>query len=140
MFRRLLVAYDGSEGANRALRAGLDLAKALNVDLHSVTIEEEMPRYAATLDEIDAVKQQADGYYGQMCREAEAIARSEGVALHWTILPGHEISGIVNYALEQGFDLLLVGFHGHSAIAERIFGSTTAGIVVHAPCSVLVVK
>jgi nucleotide-binding universal stress UspA family protein len=54
MFRRLLVAYDGSEGANRALVAGVALAKALGVDLHAVAVEEELPKYAATLDELTA--------------------------------------------------------------------------------------
>ncbi|HOC30831.1 MAG TPA: universal stress protein [Armatimonadota bacterium] len=140
MIRKLLVAYDGSEGANRALRTGLELAKAMGVDLHAVTIEEELPRYAATLDEIDAVKQQADSFYGQICREAEAIARGEGVTLHTNVIAGHEVASLVEYTKAHGFDVLLVGYHGRSAVTERLFGSTTASLVLHAPCSVLVVK
>jgi nucleotide-binding universal stress UspA family protein len=140
MFRRLLVAYDGSEGANRALRAGIDLAKALGVDLHAVTVEEELPRYAATLDEIDAVKEQKDAYFGQLNREAAALASAEGVTLHTAIVAGHEVDALVRYILEHGFDLLLIGFHGHSAISERLRGSTSGSLVLHAPCSVLVIK
>lgn len=140
MFRKLLVAYDGSEGANKALRAGIDLAKALGVDLHSITVEEELPKYAATLDELEAVKEQKDAYFAQLNREAEALARSEGVTLHTMVVPGHEVEGIIDYTRRHGFDLLLVGFHGHSAIAERIFGSTSRSLVLNAPCSVMVVK
>jgi nucleotide-binding universal stress UspA family protein len=140
MFGRLLVAYDGSEGANRALRGGIALAKALGVDLHAVAVEEELPRYAATLDELEEVKNQKDAYFSQLNREAEAIARAEGVTLHAAVVPGHEVRAIVDYILQYGFDTLLVGFHGHSAIAERIRGSTTGSLVLNAPCNVVVVK
>jgi nucleotide-binding universal stress UspA family protein len=140
MFRRLLVAYDGSEGANRALRAGIEMAKAFGMDLHAVSVEEELPRYAATLDELEAVKEQKDAYFGQLNREAEAIARAEGVTLHTSVVTGHEVRAILDYCLQNGFDTLLVGFHGHSAITERIFGSTTGSLVLNAPCTVVVVK
>jgi nucleotide-binding universal stress UspA family protein len=100
MFQKLLVAYDGSEGAIKALIAGMKLAKSFGVDLHAVAVEEGLPRYAATLDEIDAVKEQKDAYYGQLNREAEAMARAEGVTLHTTIIPGHEVRALIDYILE----------------------------------------
>lgn len=140
MFSKLLVAYDGSDGANRALKAGIEMAKALGVDLHLVTVEEELPRYAATMDEIDAVKEQKDAYFGQLNREAEAIADAAGVRLHTAIVAGHEVEAIRDHVLKHGFDLLLVGFHGHSAISERLRGSTSGSLVLHAPCTVMVVK
>ncbi len=68
------------------------------------------------------------------------MAHAEGVTLHTTIIPGHEVSALVDYILEYGFDTLLVGFHGHSAISERLRGSTTGSLVLHAPCTVIVVK
>jgi len=140
MFRRLLVAYDGSEGANKALRAGIELAKALGVDLHAVAVEEELPRYAAMLDELEEVKAQKDAYFGQVNREAEALARAEGVTLHTAVVPGHEVRAIIDYTLQHDFDTLIVGFHGHSAISERIRGSTTGSLVLNSPCTVVVVK
>jgi nucleotide-binding universal stress UspA family protein len=140
MFRKLLVAYDGSDGSNRALQAGIELAKAAEVDLHAVTVEEELPRYAATLDEIDAIKEQKDAFYSQLHREVQAIAADQGVTLHATVVPGHEVRGVRDYILRHGFDLLIVGFHGHSVVSERLRGSTTGSLVLHAPCSVLVVK
>jgi nucleotide-binding universal stress UspA family protein len=41
---------------------------------------------------------------------------------------------------EQRFDLLVVGFMGHSQLYERIIGGTTDRLVRLAPCTVLVVK
>ncbi|HXG02568.1 MAG TPA: universal stress protein [Candidatus Binatia bacterium] len=55
MFRRILVAYDGSESALAALQVGVALCGALGSDLASISVEEHLPRYAATLGEVDAV-------------------------------------------------------------------------------------
>ena len=47
---------------------------------------------------------------------------------------------IVELVEREGFDLLLVGFMGHSAIYNRLIGSTTDRLVELAPCPVLVAK
>jgi nucleotide-binding universal stress UspA family protein len=46
----------------------------------------------------------------------------------------------VDFVKEKGFDLLVVGFMGHSALYDRVMGSTCQGLVRLAPCAVLVVK
>lgn len=140
MFHKILVAYDGSEGAKKALQAGIELAKTFHVDLFSLTVEEDLPKYAATIEEIEAVKAQKDDYFEQLTREAKALAREKGVHLHTTVIPGHEVRTIIDYIVQFGFDTLIVGFQGHSAIAERIFGSTSRSLVLNAPCTVVVAK
>ena len=56
------------------------------------------------------------------------------------LVPGHVAEAIVGLARDRGFDLLVVGFMGHSQLYERIIGGTTDRLVRLAPCSVLVVK
>jgi nucleotide-binding universal stress UspA family protein len=140
MYKKLLVALDGSEGSLRALKLGIEMAKAAGVDLHAVSVEEDLPKYAGTLTELDEYKTQADAHFNEMNREAEASARREGVVLHTNTVVGHEVEAIIRHVAEKGFELLLVGFHGHSAISERLFGSTTSALVMHCPCSTLIVK
>jgi nucleotide-binding universal stress UspA family protein len=62
------------------------------------------------------------------------------VTLHTAVVAGHEVRAIIDYIHEHGFDTLLVGYHGHSAISERIRGSTTGSLVLNSPCTVIVVK
>jgi len=50
------------------------------------------------------------------------------------------VETIVRFCQEGGFDLLVVGFMGHSRIFERIWGSTSQNLTRLAPCSVLVAK
>ena len=46
MFRKILLAYDGSEGANRALEVGIDLAKIHGAELWAVAVQENCPASA----------------------------------------------------------------------------------------------
>ena len=124
----------------QALVAGIELAKSLGVDLYTVTVEEQLPRYAATMEEVDAVKEQKDAYFEEMNRGAEVIASRESVTLHTAVIAGHEVHALIDYVVKGKFDALLVGFHGHSAISDRIFGSTSRSLVLNAPCTVIVVK
>jgi nucleotide-binding universal stress UspA family protein len=89
MFHRILIAYDGSPGAERALQAALSIAKRHEADLHLVAVEEGLPRYAATADELDSVKQQKDAYYQELTSRAELDAEFAGVRLTSHIVVGH---------------------------------------------------
>ncbi|MCS6860420.1 MAG: universal stress protein [Abditibacteriales bacterium] len=57
-----------------------------------------------------------------------------------TYVAGHEVESIVNFCKEGDFDLLIIGFMGHSRIFERVWGSISQTLTRLAPCSVLVVK
>lgn len=56
------------------------------------------------------------------------------------IVAGHAVPAIVEFIEREGFDLLVVGYMGHSALYNRIIGSTTDRLVELAGCTVMVVK
>lgn len=140
MFRKILVAYDGSEGARAALRVGIGLAKSLGIELHSISVEEHLPHYAATIDEVQDAKERIDEYFQTLTKEARDQALLGGVEVQTVVRQGHEVETIVTYAREGHFDLLLAGYHGHSRIFDRLIGSTAQSIVRLSPCSVLLAK
>lgn len=140
MFRKILVAYDGSYGAKAALRSGVSLAKSLGAEVHSISVEEHLPHYAVSIGEIQEAKDRVDEYFRVLTKEARDQAGLNGVALQTVVRQGHEVEMIVNYAKEGAFDLLLAGYHGHSRIFERVIGSTAQSIVRLSPCSVLLAK
>lgn len=140
MFRKILVANDGSEGAKKALQAAVDLAKRYEAELHEICVEEKLPHYAATVGEVEEAKQEAADYFRRVIREAEQAALTQGVQLTSHVVPGHEVETVVTFAKDRGMDLLVIGFMGHSKIFGRIWGSTSQNLTKLAPCSVLVVK
>ena len=56
------------------------------------------------------------------------------------VLPGHAVPTICDFVERERVDLLVVGYMGHSALYNRLIGSTTDRLVEHAACTVLVVK
>lgn len=140
MYKRILVAYDGSEGARAALKQGIALATALEAELSCVMVEEHLPHYAASLSEVKAAKEEIDEHFRTLAKQARDVAALDGIDMDTIVRQGHEVETIVNTAKEGRFDLLIVGYHGHSAIFGRILGSTAQSIVRLAPCPVLLAK
>ena len=139
MFAKILVANDGSPGALKALAAAIALAKQHRAALHMVSVA-ELPRFPATIDEVDEVKAEEDHRFAPVVAAVRAQAQAEGVALVTHMIPGHPVEAIVGLVGEQHFDLLVIGFMGHSALYQRIIGGTADRLVDLAPCAVLVIK
>jgi nucleotide-binding universal stress UspA family protein len=140
VYKKILVANDGSEHGKKALTKGIGLAKCFQAELHMICVEEHLPHYAATVGEVLEEKAEEDSFFATVVREAKAQATSEGVALHTVVTPGHEVETTVKYIEAQAMDLLIIGFMGHSRVLGRIMGGSAANLTRLAPCSVLVVK
>ena len=139
MYRKILVANDGSPGALKALAGAIETAKRDGAALHMITVE-ELPRFPASIDEVDEEKAEADHRLAPVIEAARAQAQAAGIALETHLLPGHPVHTIVALINEEHFELLVVGFMGHTRLYEQIIGSTTERLVRLAPCAVLVVK
>ena len=139
MYKRILAANDGSEGAARALQAALRLAHAFGTELHMISVE-EMPNIPTTIDEVVEEEQEAHKRFGQVIARAKTEAKTQGVKLTAHIVKGHAVPAIVRFIEGGKYDLLVIGYMGHSALYNRLIGSTTDRLVELAPCAVLVVK
>ena len=140
MFHKILVANDGSDHARKAFTTAVGMAQSWHSELHMICVEEHLPHYAATVGEVLEEKDEEDTYFGTLVREAQAEAAAVGVELRALITPGHEVETVVRYANENGFDLLVIGFMGHSRVLGRIMGGSASNLTRLSPCSVLVVK
>ena len=136
MFKKILLAYDGSEGAKKALEAGINLAKLHQAELWALAVQEKLPPAA-----IEAMAEEKFyEHFEQLLEEARNRAQENGIELKTDIRIGHPAKTIVEVAQEGGFDLILVGHTGLSEVWARFLGSTTEKVSRHAPCSVLIVR
>ncbi len=140
MYRRILIAYDGSNGARAALKQRIALAQALQAELACILVEEHLPHYAASISEVKAAKEEIDEHFRTLAKQARDLAALSGIDMETVVRQGHEVEAIVNTAKHGAYELLVIGYHGHSAIFGRIMGSTAQSIVRLAPCPVLLAK
>jgi len=139
MHEKILHALDGSVGSFHALAEAIDLARNCGAQLHTISVE-EIPRFPGTVGEVVEEKDVANHKFGDAVRKAREIARAAGLDVQCHVIVGHEVKTIVEFAREHHFDLLVLGFMGHSALYDRVMGSTCQSLVRLAPCSLLVVK
>lgn len=140
MYKKILVAFDGSLGSRKALKRAVSMATCFGAELHSISVEVDLPQYVATVGEFEEVKAQKDAYFEQLNQEATELAGDHGIVLTPHVVAGHAVDCIARFCEEGDFDLLVTGFTGHSRIYERIWGGISRNLARFSPCSVLIEK
>lgn len=141
MFRKILNANDGSDHAFKALEIACDLAARYGAELHMIVVE-EAPLMPATdmIDEIEEIKAGEDRLVRGEIKRARAIAARHGVRIECHVYTGHVVRTVVDFANDNGFDLLVIGATGHAALYERMLGTRADRIAHMARCPVLIAR
>lgn len=139
MLDKILVAYDDSPGARRALDLALELeTRVASAALRVVAVESPPPRFGGTIDEYEEERAFDDQRCDQWLRAAQAIAAGRGVEVDVERRVGHPAQELVRAAEDAGADLIVLGHSGHSAVWGRFLGTTAEKVSRHAHCSVLI--
>ncbi len=140
MYHKILLAYDGSPGARRALDVVLQLALLTHAEVWALGVEERLPHLAATIDEMEEEKAFANHFYEEHLQTAYLLARKQGVNLNKVVRAGHAARTIIDFAREDNFDLVVLGRSGHSGVWAMFLGTTAEKVSRHVPCNVLLVR
>jgi hypothetical protein len=95
MHRKILIANDGSE-AGRALRTAISLASVLRAELHMISVE-QLPRFPATIGEVDEEKQEANRIFDRVIERARLQAEAVHVKTETHVVAGHAVPSIVEF-------------------------------------------
>ena len=139
MFNKILVAYDGSDGAKLALEKVTELAKVTSTVLHLLAVG-RIPEYAETVSETEEAREQAKSYYSKVMEDAAEHLKQRGLSARFHIDFGKPADTILRIAEDSRADLVVLGTKPHSALRRRFLGATVDKVVDHAHCSVLVVR
>ena len=139
MYKKILVAYDGSEFSDVALRQGSDLARICNAELLLVGIVATQA-YIVTTEVYGGID-----LWGMERSQLEkamegAVSRlsGQGLKVGTRIREGNPALEISACAGEVAADLVVVG-HSDKSLIERWFqGSVGAGLLRDLPCSLLI--
>ena len=140
MFHKIMVAYDESSEAGRALRASIELAKTLSAELSVVTVLEPLPSYYSfAVSSVPAWNwtEEKRVRYGALQAEARQQAKAAGIVLDAELISGDEVGSIVKCAKSHHADLLVLGMRKHTWLMTD---HTAQDIAERAPCAVLGIK
>jgi nucleotide-binding universal stress UspA family protein len=129
---RLLVPFDGSGGAQRALRHAIALAKAAgNTSLHLLHVHEEPRIYGEIAVYVPARKMKAlqRRHCEAILAQAERAVRRAGVAYAAEALTGPVAPTIARRARRLGCAAIVMGTKGMTAIGNLVMGSIATKVV-----------
>lgn len=149
----VLIAYDGSPAAREAIVAAAGLV-ASN-DALVITVWEEGLAVVIAEQSLDGttmppmmdpelvreVDRAEHDRADQLAHEGAELARSLGINAQPLAMPdeGNVARTILGLAQERKAAAIVVGSRGHSGLRKTLEGSTSKGILKHAPCPVIVV-
>ena len=136
----IVACVDGSGGGYAAVGEAAELARRFDSRLIALSVEEGLPRYAATIGEVDDFKREKDAYFENVGTVAARIAGRNGAKLTHEIRIGHAADVSVRFVDKIGADLVVLGYKGHSRIAGFVIGTTAQRVNAYAKASVLIVK
>jgi nucleotide-binding universal stress UspA family protein len=87
---------------------------------------------------IDEAKVEAQKWFAEISRNAEQ--RKIHVKTDVIEFPMSVVATIVEYAVSEKADVIVIGTRGRSGISKMLLGSVASGVVTYAPCPVVVVK
>ena len=132
----VIVGYDGSEGAECALRSAADLSKRLGVGLTVVFGFEANPVGGEALDYWAALREHGESVLGTAIEEAKAA----GVEVETLVVERPPAQALAELAEERKADMIVVGSHGERPITAAVLGSTPQKLVHLSKVPVLVVR
>ncbi len=121
--KNILLAYDGSENASKALTLAASFASTLKLPLHLLNVN-------SSPDEAKTMIQEAKEYL-----VSYNIPKIEEI-----IVEGDPSEKIVEAAKDKNIDLIIMGSYGHSRIREAILGSTTVQVMRHSDLPILMAR
>lgn len=146
MFKHILVATDGSNASQHAAQLAVSLARTHGARLTAIYVVDPYPYMgvgeinpAGFQSYMAAAQQQAALAHAQVqkyCLEGGAPVPLE-VRLVEEVAAA---SGIVQSAVSEGADLVVLGSHGRTGIARLMLGSVSSRVVAESSVPVLVTR
>jgi len=149
MYKKILIATDGSELAGKGVAHGLELARGLGASVTFLNVSEAFPTLAwggamagyVAADELVNYEESARKYAREVLDKCKAEADAAGVSAKTLHIENRTpAEAILDVARSEGSDLIVMASHGRRGLGRLVLGSQTAEVVSLTEIPVLVVR
>jgi nucleotide-binding universal stress UspA family protein len=147
MYRKIVVAVDGSALSTTALQHALELSKAVGAEITAVTVTEPSMVMSPAIDmvavDVTALTEQMEAAKAETAKavlqDAKALAGASTIeAIH--LAGRYPAEGILEAANSAKADLVVMGSHGRRGLGRLLLGSQAAEVLSRSTIPVLIVK
>lgn len=141
MKKKILVAYDGSQWAEKAFSFALDMAKHYNGKLNRVLVlAVARPPEPPEDVETEAMLENAEEHFREQFQTLRRQADAQGVNVEFRVVAGHPAEQILSVAERENVDHIVLGHRGKSFFERWRLGSISKQVINYAHCAVTVVR
>ena len=145
IFRKIMVATDGSELVKKAVDTAIEISKLGQTKLYAVHVIPLGDFYSSMPLSIDAewIKDMEEHLRiegEEAITYVENAGRAANVEIEPVILEGNPANEIVDFAEKNDIELIVMGTHGITGIPRFLLGSIAENVVMHSKKAVLVVR
>src|ERR1044072_9040029 len=139
-YRKILLAYNGSQEGKRALFEAADLAGFLNAETHLLAVASMPPSLFLTEGFVpEELLEEEKKRTQTVLDEGIRTLRERGFNAQGHLAVGEPVEEICRLAKSLGVHLIVVGHNQTSSFAARWWkGSVGATLLDYAPCSILI--
>jgi manganese transport protein len=134
--RHIGVALEHTEGDAEVLSAALELARQHKARITLLHIVDTPGTMVYGPESQSRHSLEDEEYLSGLAREVEA----NNLPVETILRYGSPVEGIITAVKDAGFDLLVLGSHGHRGLADLIYGQTVTGVRHRVTIPVLVVR
>ncbi|MFM7484322.1 MAG: universal stress protein [Burkholderiaceae bacterium] len=145
MFKKILLATDGSALSEKAAQAAFSFAAAQGASVVGLAVAEIypfmlMPEADAMVD-LSTYEELQDKSAQQAIERLKAMAATAKVPCETLSTRGvHPYEEIINTARDKGCDLIWMGSHGRKGLDRLLLGSQAQRVLSHATLPVMVYR
>jgi len=139
-YRKILLAYNGSQEGRRALFEAADLAGFLGAETNLLAVASMPPSLFLTEGFVpEELLEEEKKRTQSVLDEGIRTLRERGFKATGHLAVGEPVEEICRLAKSLGVDLIVVGHNQHTSFAARWWkGSVGASLLGYAPCSILI--
>ncbi|MDJ0987098.1 MAG: universal stress protein [Desulfobacterales bacterium] len=129
---KILVAYDGSQVAEDAVKVAHKHGQAFKADIHIITSLEQGP---------DLKKEDIDKAENKL-EKLKAAFKADNIPCVTQAIVSVRSTGedLVQFVKDNDVDEIIIGVRRRSKVGKLVFGSTAQYVILEAPCTVVAVK
>lgn len=140
--KTILAAIDSSPISENVVAEAAALARALQGRVVLLTVVQPpviTGEYAPMIDNLAEITAAGEKAAERRLADIEKRLVAGGVPTESVQLTGAPVPFILEQARDSAADFIVMGSHGHTAFYDLLVGSTTHGVLLRAPCPVVII-
>ncbi len=143
MYKRILIATDGSDKSKKAAQDAIDLSKSLGASVIALYVVNEVV-IASAVRQLGADRKDVEGKLSDAGQKAvdsiRKMGEDAGITVDTIVRIGVPANDVLDVSGAEKADLIVMGSHGESGASKLLIGSVVQKVLYWATIPVLVVR